>query len=165
MEIRSLNQLVKKALEHYDIQQLNYRETIDTQDVKFNLETTEITFKFQDDTIYNAEYEILGYFDNLTNIWIWGWLLTELSVKHTVLCRELLNYGLKLEPGSNSEEHSLIKTMLVNSRILLEEFTELEVNLAICSYILKDKIKFIFPRKRFIDSSNKKYVTFYYLIK
>lgn len=165
METVSLHQFIKKASEYYDNQKYNYINLISNQNVKINEATSEIMFMFETEKPYYGEYEILGYFDNQTNIWIWGWLLGDLSSSHTNLCRELLNYGLKLEPRSNSEEHFMIKSLLVNSRISLEEDVQLDINLAIYSYLIRDKIAFIYPRKRYIDDTNKKYVTFYYLIK
>lgn len=165
MDNDSLNQFIKKALQHYDNQNLANKEVLEVADtsVKFSLETNTITFKF-DEKEKTFDFEMLGYFDNQSHIWIWAWLLTDLNSEQTKMSRELLNYGLKLESTSNSIEHFFIKSLLVNSRISIEEDTQLDTNLAICTYIIKNKIKFIYPRKRYIDKSNN-YVTFYYLIK
>lgn len=165
MDNDSLNQFIKKALQHYDNQNLTNKEILDVQDsqVKFSLETNTIIFKL-DEKEKTFDFEMLGYFDNQSHVWIWAWLLTDLNSEQTKMSRELLNYGLKLESTSNSIEHFFIKSLLVNSRISIEEDIQLDTNLAICSYIIKNKIKFIYPRKRYIDKSNN-YVTFYYLIK
>lgn len=165
MDNDSLNQFIKKALQHYDNQNLVNKEILEVADtsVKFSLETNTITFKL-DEKEKTFDFEMLGYFDNQSHIWIWAWLLTDLNSEQTKMSRELLNYGLKLESTSNSIEHFFIKSLLVNSRISIEEDTQLDTNLAICTYIIKNKIKFIYPRKRYIDKSNN-YVTFYYLIK
>ena len=167
MDNDSLNQFIKKALQHYDNQNLSYKEILEVPDsnVKFSLETNTITFKLDENEKEKTfDFEMLGYFDNQSHIWIWAWLLTDLNSEQTKMSRELLNYGLKLESTSNSIEHFFIKSLLVNSRISVEEDIQLDNNLAICSYIIKNKIKFIYPRKRYIDKSNN-YVTFYYLIK
>ncbi len=165
MDNDSLSQFIKKALQHYDNQNLLNKDFFDVSDsdVKFSLESNTITFILGDKE-KTFDFEMLGYFDNQSNIWIWAWLLTNLNSEQTKLSRELLNYGLKLEPTSNSIEHFFIKSLLVNSRLSVEEDVQLDTNLAICSYIIKNKIKFIYPRKRYIDKSNN-YVTFYYLIK
>ncbi len=165
MDNDSLNQFIKKALQHYDNQNLSNKDFFDVpdSDVKFSLESNTITFII-DDKEKIFDFEMLGYFDNQSNIWIWAWLLTNLNSEQTKLSRDLLNYGLKLEPTSNSIEHFFIKSLLVNSRLSVEEDIQLDTNLAICSYIIKNKINFIYPRKRYIDKSNN-YVTFYYLIK
>jgi hypothetical protein len=165
MDNDSLNQFIKKALQHYDNQNLSNKDFFDLPDsnIKFSLESNTITFII-DNKEKTFDFEMLGYFDNQSNIWIWAWLLTNLNSEQTKLSRELLNYGLKLEPTSNSIEHFFIKSLLVNSRLSVEEDVQLDTNLAICSYIIKNKISFIYPRKRYIDKSNN-YVTFYYLIK
>jgi len=165
MDTDSLNQFIKKSLQYYDNQNLANIEILQVSDsnVKFDVEAKTITF-ITDNGEKEFNFEMLGYFDNQSNIWIWSWLLTNLNSEQTKMARELLDYGLKLEPTSNSVEHFLIKSLLVNSRISIEEDIQLDSNLAICSYMLKNKIKFIYPRRRYLDDS-KNYVTFYYLIK
>jgi hypothetical protein len=166
MEIESLNEFIKKALIHYDNQNKKYLSilNLNNENVIFNSENTEITFIY-DDKKDIFDFDMLGYFDNQNQIWIWGWLLTNLNANQTVLSRELLNYGLKLEPSSSSIEHFYIKALLVNSRIKIEEDIQLETNLAICSYLIKNKILFIYPRKRYLNNEKTEYVTFYYFIK
>jgi hypothetical protein len=168
MENDSLNQFIKRAIQHYDNQNLANIKILYVPDsnVKFSLNANTITFILEDKE-KTFDFELLGYFDNQANIWIWAWLLTNLNSEQTSMSRELLNYGLKLEPSSNSIEHFFIKSLLVNSRISIEEDIQLETNLAIFSYIIKNKIKFIYPRKRYLENSNNtgNYVTFYYLIK
>lgn len=170
MENDSLNQFIKKALQHYDSQNLANLTILQVPDanVKFSLNANTNTITFiLDDKEKTFDFELLGYFDNQAHIWIWAWLLTDLNSEQTKMSRELLNYGLKLEPSSNSVEHFFIKSLLVNSRVSIEEDIQLDTNLAIFSYIIKNKIKFIYPRKRYLEKSNNtsEYVTFYYLIK
>lgn len=167
MDIENLGQFIKKALNYYDEQKLKYYDIIKSDDIKFSEEQNEITinFKSNERPLY-GEYEVLGYFDNQTRVWIWGWVLTNLNLESTRICKDLLNYGLKLEPSSNIYEHYFIKTLLVNSRILIEDSTQLDINLAIYSYLMRDRYNFIYPRKRYMESNNKdKYIIIYYLIK
>ena len=143
---------------------MKYFEYIKNTNFKIDEITDNITFYF-DDASEEFEYEILGYFDNQNHIWIWGWLLGDLESQFTQTSRELLEYGLKLEPKSSNNDHFMIKALLVNSRIQIEELVQLEINLSIYSSLMREKIKFIFPRIRYIDESKTKYVTFYYLVK
>jgi len=164
MEFEFLSETVKKALSHYDNQNWNFNTLINNQDIKFDLENGTITFFFNDNNkIYN--YEFLGYYDNQNGVWIWGWVLGDFNYKYTSQCRYLLDYGLKLEPKSATFEQSMIKGILVNSRIKIEEDNQLEVNLALYSYLIKDRIKFIYGNKKYLDNTSNNYVTFYYLIK
>ena len=89
------------------------------------------------------EFEILGYYDDNNKIWLWSWLFPDFSKEQNKLSTDLLKYGLDLEPGTNMAEHAMLKSMLVNSRIRLYDSIELDVHLAILSYILKQKILFL----------------------
>ncbi len=165
MNTESLSQTIKNALEKYDNINEKYSSYINNPNVFLGSETPDqIRFNF-DNTYDNFEYENLGYFDNQNHIWIWSWVFPRVSMKETKISRELLEYGLKLEPESNTHDHFMIKSLLVNSRIQIEESTQLEINLAIYTSLLRDKIKFIFPHKRIIDDSNQNFITNYYVIK
>ena len=164
MEMDSLNNFLKKAITHYDNQNLKYYDLIKSQNATIDTSKNEIFFFLNDDTTFTADSEILGYFDNRTNIWIWGWMLT--GVLNTNISRDLLNYGLKLEIGStDTNEHFFIKSLLVNSRILVEDDIQLEINFAIYSYLMKDRYKFIYPWKKYLDKDKTIFITNYYLIK
>jgi hypothetical protein len=172
MENLSLGQLIISALKHFDEQNIKYLNLINTQNININIKSlnlydlnANLIIFYENTDEYSFNYELLGYFDNQTNIWIWGWVLPNIDYDKTNICRNLLNYGLKLEPNTNSDEHYILKSFLLNSRILLEEHIQLEINLAIISYILKDNILFIYPRKLYIDKNKQKFITIYYLIK
>jgi len=162
METDSLNQMIKKAFDYYDNITIENYNLIKSNDIQLNERINEITFNITKKT-YN--YEILGYFDNINMIWIWSWLLPQYNSSETKISRDLLNYGLKLEPESNVTEHIFIKSLLVNSRISIEDVFQLDTNLAIYSYLSPNKFKFIYPYKIYTDDNKKDYITLYYLIK
>ena len=169
MDTLSLSQLIMTSFKYYDISCNKYNKYINIQNIKFKqhpdtrIISTDKLIIF-DDT-YEYDYEVLGYYDNNTNIWIWGWVLPNMSAEKTIICKELLEYGIKLEPSSNSEEHYIIKSLLVNSRLKLDEYIQLETYLAIIFYIIKNKILFIYPRILRLDSDTEKFITVYYIIK
>ncbi len=172
MENESLVQFIKKSLEYYHDQNLKNLNFIKSDNFKLN--TTEygagtgvgsIIFTLENDTKVEKDFELLGYFDEENKIWIWGWAIGSVNHELTKTCRDILSYGLSLEPGSNSNEHFFIKSLLINSRILIQEDTQLEINLAIFSYLAKSKIGFIFSRKMYLNQEKTKYVTYYYIIK
>jgi hypothetical protein len=167
MNTESLSQTIKNALEKYDNINEKYISYINNPNFDLIISgenEDQIRFNF-DNTYDDFEYEYLGYFDNQNYIWIWSWVFPRASMKETKISRELLEYGLKLEPESNTYDHFMIKSLLVNSRIQIEESIQLEINLAIYTSLLRDKIKFIFPVKRIIDDSNQNFITNYYIIK
>jgi hypothetical protein len=177
MDFESLSETVKKALEHWDNQNWKYRHLINNQNIRIDDVSNTISFLNQTnplDQSDNSDYiikgsifdcELLGYYDNINSIWVWGWVLADFNYRDTPLCKYLLDYGLRLEPKSATLEQTMIKAILVNSRIKIDESVQLEINLALYSYLIKDRIKFIFGRKKYIDELSDKYVTFYYLLK
>uniref|UniRef100_A0A6C0EDQ8 Uncharacterized protein n=1 Tax=viral metagenome TaxID=1070528 RepID=A0A6C0EDQ8_9ZZZZ len=173
MENFALDQIIKSSLSYYDNQNIKYFEYINTQDVNINIQK-ENPYNLDNDLIIffkNSEneksfnFELLGYFDNQLNIWIWGWLLPNVDYDKTKICRDLLDYGLKLQPSTNSSEHAIIKSLLLNSRQKFDEYVQLEINLSIISYLIKDNILFIYPRKLYTDEKKKNFITIYYFIK
>jgi hypothetical protein len=160
----SFVEFVKNGLKKYDKQNYKYFNLINHDDVSFDENLGVITFN-NVDTHDRYTFELLSYFDNDTKIWIWAWLLLRLENNFNELSRGLLNHGLTLSPSSNSEEHYMIKSFLINSRIQINDSVQLDINLAICSDLLKDNVLFIYPRKFYIDKTKDKYIILYYLIK
>ena len=161
MDINNIGQFILKAIEYYDEQQEKYKDLINSKK-EFDESNNEIKFTLKNDNVFGT-YEILGYFDKNTKIWVWGWVSNQASSSSTQICKNLLNYGLKLEPRNaidDISEHYFIKTLLVNSRILIDDEIQLDINLAIYSYLLKGKISFILPK--YVESSN---IIIYSLIK
>jgi hypothetical protein len=147
MEDNNFNELIKKALDIYDEKNNLYKKYINDIDTTFD------------------NYEILGYYDNENKIWIWGWMLPETTIESSPICNQLLNYGLNIDPINGPSEHYFIKSLLLNSRILIDNKIQLDIHLAVCMYIIKDAIKFIYPVKYYLDESKQKYITYYYLVK
>jgi hypothetical protein len=131
-----LRELLIKALEYYDHKRVQYKHLLDIEVENINIDFNNRLINFNDD---KYKFEILGYFDTL-NIWIWGWCLKDFDVRYDINCKSLLDYGIKLKEDTNM----LIKSILINSRIQIEEEEQLYINLAIYNYLLKERIKFIY---------------------
>ena len=155
-----LNDLIKLSLDYYDNQQSKYKKLLNCTNYKIQEDV--ITFIINIDVIKDYKFEILGYFDEVNHIWIWGWVMPEFTLRDTALIRNLLNYGLGLEREGNTKEHAILRSMFVNSRIEFHEYNELEVALAIYSYLLKENILFIYPRV--IYNNKKSSGVLYYII-
>jgi hypothetical protein len=164
MNVESLSQTIKIAIEKYDNICEKNNKYIKNRNISILNDKNQIKFIF-DNYTEDFDCELLGYFDNQNNIWIYSWVLTNIESSLTKTSKELLEYGLKLEPDTNTDEHFMIKSLLVNSRIQIEESIQLDINLALYTSLLKDKIKFIYPKISYIDESHKNFITFYYLIK
>ncbi len=159
-----LSLLIDKALNYYDKHNIEYNKYINTENVVIERETNSITFS---DTKDKFKYEFLGIFDNNTNIWMWAWLVPEFMYNETNIVRKLLNYGLKISPTPTNKlnnEKLYLKTQMVNGRFLLNDDFQLDLHLAISSYLAKDNIKFIYYKKKYLNKEKTKFITVYYLI-
>ncbi len=159
-----LYSLIDKAFNYYDNQNKQYKKYLDLENISIERENTKIIFN---DLDKEFKYEVLGIFDNTTNIWMWAWMIPEFIFNETNLVRKLLNYGLKITPttvSSISPEKLYLKTEMVNSRFIVNDQFQLELHLAISCYLSKDNIKFIYSKKKYLNKDKTKYITVYYLI-
>lgn len=157
--------LIKKSLEYYDKQNYKNKKYIENTNIVTKPNESIEIYDGDDNLLLKTKYEILGLFDNQTNVWLWAWLLPFVNLEETTISRKLLDYGLKLQPQSNSKDHYYIKSQLLNSRITIEDSIELDIHLALSSYLIKDMFLFIKPLKMFLNKEKTKYCTFYYLVK
>ena len=158
-----LSTLINNALNYYDKNNIEYSKYINSEKITIERDKNKIIFDDKDD----FKYECLGIFDNTTNIWIWAWLVPEFMFNETNIVRRLLNYGLKITPtpiAKLDNEHLYLKTQLVNGRFLLSDEFQLDLHLAITSYLVKDNIKFIYYRNIYLNKDKTKYITMYYFI-
>ena len=162
-----LNDFILKSIKYFDKQNKKYSNYLNkTKLILTNNDKTcqIINIKTGETIKIKCNYEILGVFDHNSNVFLWGWSLPYLSLNETKISKELLNYGLKLEPSSNTISHFFLKSLLVNARNNIETDFDLDLIQAICSYILKDKCDFIYPLD-LNDNNNNKIMTSYILIK
>jgi hypothetical protein len=120
---------------------------------KFNNDFSKITsVKFIDsvsDTnrskiiINNVDYKysIIGRFDSSTNFWEWGWSFE--TIKNKIYdTRNFLIYGLE----HSQNEDTLIKDILINSKIKINDDINLDIILGLSLYLLTTK-KYIYTFK------------------
>ncbi len=162
-----LSTLINNALIYYDKQNIEYNEYIKSDNITVERETNKIIFNNINKDIKELHYEFLGIFDNTTNIWIWAWLVPEFMFNETNISRKLLNYGLKINStpiNKLDNEQLYLKTQMVNSRFLLYDEFQLDLHLAISTYLAKDSFKFIYSKRKYLNKEKSKYITVYYLI-
>lgn len=160
-----LSILIDRAFEYYDKKNIEYNEYLHTENISIDREKQRI--KFPDINDKDFKYEVLGIFDNTTHIWMWAWMVPEFMFNETEIVKKLLNYGLKINPSIVSpipNDKLYLKTQLVNSRFLLNDEFQLELHLAISSYLAKENFKFIYYKRKYLNKEKTKYITVYYLI-
>lgn len=95
--------------------------------------------------IYKSRYEIIGLYNTEVNSWTWSWALPNFQKNNTGTARKLLNYGLMLNPtaknqNSNTTDSSIkyLKTELITSRFRVADLIQLDIHVAIASYMSKN---------------------------
>jgi hypothetical protein len=166
-----LSTLIDKALDYYDKHNIEYSDYIKSDNISLDRDKNIIKFNDYTQSVDNTKnvfkYEFLGIFDNTTNIWMWAWLVPEFMYNETNIVRKLMNYGLKISPTPTNRlnnEKLYLKTQMVNGRFLLYDEFQLDLHLAISSYLAKDNFKFIYYKKKYLNKEKTKYITVYYLI-
>lgn len=157
--------LIKKSLMHFDNQNKKYNKFLKNTELHvYDKKILSNITKNEIENSLNFETEILGIFNHQLNVFLWSWSLPYLGINETKISKELLIYGLKLEPNSNTISHFFLKSLLVNARNYVESDFDLELIQAIAAYILKDKYTFIYPTNTY-NKEKKLLITTYFLVK
>ena len=167
--------LIVKSFNHYDEQITKNRENIEYIKNEY-LEFRDDTLQDSDDTLLykkssKKQHEIfikgalytfqeLGFFDVETKTWIWSWCIPKISKLLIEESKFLLKYGLALD--IKNEDTYYLKFLLINSRIYFEDEIQLNILISICSYLLGNRIRFIYQRD--ITRKNNENVLIFYLI-
>ena len=156
------NDFVKTILDYYDNKTYSNDILYDRNhikkktNIKINNDIINIYNK-DNELLYEGIYEILGCLDKNKNLWSWSWLIPSINNNFTKLTIYLHNYGLKLD-NSDTSEHYFLKPLLSNSQLIIKNSIEQDINISVCTYLLRDKIKFIYPLEE------KNIITYYLII-
>lgn len=126
--------LLKNALEYYDDARMHNYDIY--RKIKFyDLDTVNKKIVFYDknkEQIFLSQYEVIGSYLHNTKVWLWGWAISELDSKHINIARRVLNYALDLD-----KKNYVLKTELITSRHQISSNVQLDILLAIASYLSK----------------------------
>jgi hypothetical protein len=103
--------------------------------------------------ILETEVEYLSIYNSKLKIWCWAWSVPLLSSLNINLSKEMLLYALKLGP-----ELSYLKSILITSRGTVVDPIQVDIHLALASYILKQP--YVFPYKHPMET----YMVYYYIL-
>ena len=141
----NINFFIKDKLDILDKSKSKYKDYINIKDIIIKKEEKKIIFKKNGEEVYTGKFSQLGLFDLKSRLWLWAWCYPELNSNEIIESRQILNYGLELEPSTNSLVHNYIKSHLINSRLYFENEIFLDIHLGLALYILK-KSKFIYQK-------------------
>lgn len=172
--------MVMNALEYYDknserndkyLKNVKFLRFIDVSDQnKGDIEKAQIIM-FNDEKIeiFRSRYELIGQFNRTTNTWIWAWALPKVTKNKNYISRKILNYGLDID--ADNPNSTFLKAELITGRFRITDDVQLDLHVAIASYIskmpnvymfIKDKTKISIPlvEQGDMDTSND-YIIFY----
>jgi hypothetical protein len=156
---------IQKALINYDKKNEKYKEIIKSKNYTFNEEDNVLYFIDIDNRKF--KYNILGYFDYNTKIWIWSWTVPSFKYKDIFETQKLLDYGIKIDYQQIKYQQSLlfIKSQLTTSRFILDTKHQLDIHLAITLQILNEKFDFIYKVKKELREGGDNFLYLYYILK
>lgn len=132
--------LVLNALKYYDTNNEKYLKIFSR--VKYyslimtpsDIEHNKIILYDQEKKeIFRSRYEVLGIYYLHFKLWVWGWSISSLRKNEILLSKKVLNYGIDLE-----RDFSFLKSELITSRFRISDEMQLDIHVAIASYIAKN---------------------------
>ena len=144
--------IISKSLEDYDsnadvIRFLKKNTRLETIEKK--IDTERDLWIFYDintnEVLFETEVEVLGIYHKKVGVWIWAWSVPKYSIIKINLSKELLLYALSL-----GFEASYIKTLLITSRGSIVDPIQLDIHIALASYIIKKP--YIYEYEQLIDN-------------
>jgi hypothetical protein len=149
------NKLVPDALAYYDKNFEKYGDLfknikyIKFQDVNDDINHNQIImFDSDKNLLFSSGYEVIGVYTSRDQAWVWSWAISKFRKKTTSIARKIINYGMELDP-----ESKFLKTELTNSRFRISNKIQLEIHVAIASYLAKKPL--IFNYVSFINFFNR----------
>jgi hypothetical protein len=157
----NIQHIITGALVEYDSSQptINYlKKNTNLEYIHTQTETKRNIFVFRDkdtnEKILETEVEILGVFYDKFDIWTWAWSQTGLLNSENYLSKEILIYALKL-----GKEMSYLKSILTTSRGVIKDKTQVDINLALGAYIIKQP--YLYPYEYIIKDHK---LTYYVIL-
>jgi hypothetical protein len=149
------NNIIAQSLEYYDkntelnkeiINKIQYINIIKKkQGESFNfIELYDKDFNL----LKKSKYEILGTYNSAGNIWTWGWSIALLTKELVNTSKKIFNYGFDLD-----QDNLFLKNELITSRFKISNKIQIDMHVAIGSYLSKKQ--FIFSYKIYNDNIEK----------
>lgn len=139
------NDIIINALRYYDKNQEQYFDlynrfkhwTLHKNDK--DMEHNKITFFDKNNKqIFESEYETLGVYYNKSNLWVWSWTIPYIRKNLIYISKRILNHVLDFDDFEN-ESTFFIKSEFLSSKFIVSDPVQLDLHVAIASYIGKQK--------------------------
>lgn len=137
-----MNNIIPESLEYYYTNYISIKKIADLlynkdneleyfkNNTKYSL-PLEITIN-DNPNIYKIPYQIIGYYNENSNIWQWGWAYDYSRDIDIKICLKLLNYGLSLNIRRDDME---LKTKIITSQFKILNDIELKILVSTICYL------------------------------
>lgn len=150
----NIQDIISKALIFYDsgqplIRYLKKNAYNDGEKTDNDYKRTIFTFIdiATEEVLIETEVELLAIYYDKHKVWSWAWSQPELFNSENYLSKEILLYALKLD-----SELSYLKSIITTSRGVIKDPTQVDINLALGSSIIKQP--YIYPFVYPVDEYN-----------
>jgi hypothetical protein len=160
---------IKAAIEEYDNYEyklLNFLKKIEYIKISnsINLTPRIKLFDSNKNLLLESAYENVGVYKQKNNTWIWAWSMNAINNNQNFISRNILLYSFKLR--SEIESEFLLKSILLDSKHLIKNKLQLEILLALSSYLSKFHFILKIPYlPDIIKNDNEEYINYKNLFK
>lgn len=150
--------IVKNALEYYDKNREKYDSFIKKIDrygtfsvADENLHN-EIEFYDKDNKIiHTSPYEMIGIYLHNSSTWTWAWSVPKFKSIQTFIIGKIFNYGRGL-----SVNELFLRTALLLSKYQISSKAQIDIHLAIASYLAKKPFVMGLVEKKLTDDETER---------
>ena len=144
-----IDPIIRSSLEYYDENQPKIQEILDRIEyIKIingvNISDKYIFYDSNHNVILSSRIETLAIYTPQNNIWKWSWSVPFAKYTNTLISRKILDYAFTL----NTTTDFLLKSTLINSKIIITNQYQMDIYLAISSMLSKKPFIFrsyLFP--------------------
>ena len=145
--------LIRNSLEYYDEYQPRIQKLLDKIEYIKIINDEYIFYDSDDNIIFKSRIETLSMFTPQNNTWRWSWSVPFAKYNNTLISRKILDYAFTL----NTSTDLILKSSLINSKIIITNQYQIDIYLALSSMLSKKPFIFrlyLFPF--FDDDDDKK---------
>ena len=132
---------IKNALEYLDRNrhklEIKLKDVHTYKTTTTNKDTEHSVIHFYDKNkkkLYSSRFEVIGLYTDPLKLWAWAWALPTIPKNISYMSRKLLMYGLDLDYQFEGKN---LKTELITSRFHIKNKIQIDLHLAIASYLTK----------------------------
>lgn len=150
------NNIIVDSLRYYDKNMMKYNsffnkiKRIEIEESQYDIVHNNMLFYDKNDNlILQSRYELIGIYSVIGKIWAWSWATPANSKNKIQIIKKVLNYGIDLNPSD-----LFLKTELITSRFKITNKIQIDIHVAIASYLSKQPLIYKHKVKKIEDNED-----------